>query len=259
MKKIMCVKDAYSNDEFIAKEFSKRGMKVAKAYGFQEAFHIMRTFVPDAVLVDIKSLEEDSGKQFVQSLRENSRLSHIPLVGIFDCDLPQDLTKFRAWGCDDFFSKEQDMGAITGQVELVIENSRKQVPKVLLMEDEPEFIKLVKEALGPVGVSVVDVTNGFDAMRVFKTQNFDMIITDIMVKGFNGFQLIDFVLKKGEGIPIVVITGAYPNGFDQYAKKLGIRDYFEKPFDLEAFSDRIGEILDEARGKNKAEPVALGE
>ncbi|SMF24565.1 response regulator [Pseudobacteriovorax antillogorgiicola] len=247
MKKILCVKDHHCNDEFIAQSFSKQGMKVAKAYGFQESFHIMRTFVPDAVLVDIKSLEEESGKQFVQNLRDNNRLSHIPIVGIFDCDLPEDLTRYRTWGCDEFFSKEQDLADISRLVNQVIEQSQLKIPKILLMEDDPDLKNILKDALEPIGVAVIDVCNGFDAIRIFKNQKFDMLITDIMVKGLNGFQLIEMVSKEAPDIPIIVITGAYPKGFDSFATKLGINTHFQKPFDMELFAGSIAEILQNQR------------
>ncbi|NRA68066.1 MAG: response regulator [Pseudobacteriovorax sp.] len=127
--------------------------------------------------------------------------------------------------------------------------------RLLLMEDDESIVELVREGLSIADIRVTAVSNGFEAMEAFESHPFDMIVTDIMVKGFNGFQLIDYVLKKGVSVPIVVITGAYPNGFHQYAATLGIEDYFEKPFQLERFATRIIEILSQrdARPAKQAE------
>jgi DNA-binding response OmpR family regulator len=116
---------------------------------------------------------------------------------------------------------------------------------LLLMEDDVAVADLVQAALEKQmpAVTVDWAKDGQEAKKLLNQGNYDLIVTDIMVRGFNGFELIQHILKQGSRTPIFVITGAYPNGFDQYAKALGIVGYFEKPFSVEKLTEDVKTTL----------------
>lgn len=116
--------------------------------------------------------------------------------------------------------------------------------KILLMEDDEDIATLIREVISvEIDCYLYWAARGEDARDAISEHNFDLVITDMMVRDFNGFQLIEEAKKMNPQLPIIVITGAYPNGFDQYAKALGIIAYFEKPFSLTQLASKVRESL----------------
>lgn len=117
--------------------------------------------------------------------------------------------------------------------------------RILVLEDDKLVIETLRNALGFHGYYVVGYQGGFDAIKAFKTGNFDLIVCDICMPGEddahlnqNGIQVIkeirDIERKANlPPIPVIMISG-YGDAIPAApinAIKVGVEDYFPKPFD----------------------------
>ena len=115
--------------------------------------------------------------------------------------------------------------------------------KILVVEDEKELNKTVCTYLRINGYEAVGCLNADEAYDAMYTQVFDMIISDIMMPGIDGFEFAGTVRKLNNEIPILFMTARDDIMAKQKGFRAGIDDYMVKPVDLEELLLRIGALL----------------
>lgn len=115
--------------------------------------------------------------------------------------------------------------------------------KILLVEDDEILNKTVRETLLDNGFEVTSCFDGLDAFRTFESGEFDMIISDIMMPGFDGYELAKLIRATNKQVPILFMTAKDDIQSKQKGFSLGIDDYVVKPFDLQELVIRVEAIL----------------
>lgn len=116
--------------------------------------------------------------------------------------------------------------------------------RVLLVDDEELFLKLLSERLEVRGLQVTSVTSGEDALARVEEQNFDVIVVDLAMPGIDGLDTLKLLKKQDPDLEIIMLTGhgTVHNGIA--AMKLGAEDFLEKPVDIGVLLEKIGEAKD---------------
>lgn len=120
--------------------------------------------------------------------------------------------------------------------------------KVLIVDDEKPICDLIDLNLSSVGYRCVSVQDGLEAIRMIESQEFDLILLDIMLPGADGYEVIDYI--RPLGIPVIFITAKYEVKDRVKGLKLGADDYLVKPFEVVELVARVEAVL---RRYNKAE------
>jgi two-component system chemotaxis response regulator CheY len=107
------------------------------------------------------------------------------------------------------------------------------VKKILVTEDSStmrSFLTATIEAMG--GYTVVEATNGFDALRLLPREQVDLIITDINMPDINGLELISYVRNNPNyrSIPLFIISTESSEKDRERGMALGADEYLVKPF-----------------------------
>ena len=102
--------------------------------------------------------------------------------------------------------------------------------KILLVDDEPTIVELCSRFLTNEGYIVKSASNGMAALRLFEQEPFDLLLTDIRMRGMSGLELIDAAKKRDQGIAIVVVTGHGTVNMAIESLKLGTLGFVIKPF-----------------------------
>lgn len=115
--------------------------------------------------------------------------------------------------------------------------------RILIVEDDNELGELFQTVLNEFHYDVTLVFNGKEALNVMETQDFDLLITDIMMPIMDGYELVELIRSVGYNMPILMISAK-----DQIVDKgkgfsLGIDDYVVKPVDIEEFKWRVQALL----------------
>ena len=116
--------------------------------------------------------------------------------------------------------------------------------KILVVEDDRELNKSVCAYLGQNGYEAVGCLGAEEAYdALYDGGTFDMIISDIMMPGVDGFEFAENVRELSDTIPILFMTARDDMAAKQRGFKVGIDDYMVKPIDLEELLLRIGALL----------------
>ena len=121
--------------------------------------------------------------------------------------------------------------------------TEKKSKKIMVVDDDDAILSIMNSALKILGYDVVLADSGEKALEEFHKDYFDILITDYMMPGLSGKELITAVKKIKPDIPVIMITGyplAYPPGV---AKSEGIDAYLLKPFRINQLMDVISRLL----------------
>lgn len=129
--------------------------------------------------------------------------------------------------------------------------------KILVVEDEQRVAALLKAGLEESGFQVMGAFDGEMGLRLFRSGSFDLVISDVILPGMNGFELCKELRALNQDIPVLMLTalGATDDkleGFDA-----GADDYMVKPFDLRELLARIQVLLKRRKEVSAQQPREL--
>jgi two-component system alkaline phosphatase synthesis response regulator PhoP len=113
------------------------------------------------------------------------------------------------------------------------------IKKILLVEDEPSLAELIKLNLEAENYEVSFAANGLDALDIFNSNSFNLVILDAMIPGMSGFDVCKNIRKQNTKVPIMFLTARKSSIDRVQGLKLGADDYLTKPFNLEEFLLRV--------------------
>lgn len=112
---------------------------------------------------------------------------------------------------------------------------------ILVVEDEKPINDLISMNLDLVGYNHTSVFDGETAIRVISEQHFHLILLDIMIPMFDGFEIAEMIKKRS--IPIIFITARDSISDKIKGFELGAEDYIVKPFEMLELLARIKVVL----------------
>src|SRR6266849_8892233 len=136
-----------------------------------------------------------------------------------------------------------------------------EVANILVVDDEPSILKLLKEALTQWGYQVGCVGTGAEALEAVRTELYDAAITDIRMPDMSGLDLLREIKKHDESIEVIVMTG-YPTITSAVeALKEGAYDYLSKPLIFDELEHVMRRVIERRflRGEVSSLRTRLGE
>lgn len=119
--------------------------------------------------------------------------------------------------------------------------------KILVVEDDKELNQSVCSFLNQSGYEATGVLDANDAYDAMYGNTFDLIVSDVMMPGIDGFEFAKTVRGLDENIPILFMTARDDFASKQRGYRVGIDDYMVKPVDLDELFLRIGALLRRAK------------
>jgi two-component system, OmpR family, KDP operon response regulator KdpE len=117
--------------------------------------------------------------------------------------------------------------------------------RVLVVDDEPRIVKILRIKLGLSGYDVITTTSGAEAIQLVRNQEPDVMLLDALMPDVNGMDVLEQV-RSFSRVPVIIFTGR-PEIFE-IAKKLGADDFICKPFNPDLLVDKIGQVLSASMG-----------
>ncbi len=128
--------------------------------------------------------------------------------------------------------------------------------KILVVEDDQELNRQACTYLTQNGYEAVGCLNANDALNQLYNDLYDLIISDIMMPGMDGFAFARTVRENNREIPILFMTARDDFAAKRQGFQLGVDDYMIKPIDLEELLLRTGALLRRAKISNSHHLVA---
>lgn len=119
----------------------------------------------------------------------------------------------------------------------------KSLANILVVEDEPITRKIIKEFLNKKNYLVIEAADGVSALMEIAKLQFDLILSDVNMPNFSGFQLLDYMNEKHIKIPVIFITSLTDEKSELYGLELGAVEYIKKPLNLELLGLKLERIF----------------
>lgn len=145
-------------------------------------------------------------------------------------------------------SLPQDDDVFSGE-HLARREVKSQRARILIVDDDPEMIRLIKEVLELIPSEVLVENTGVDALallhREIEKDGVDVVLLDIMMPGEDGFRILDRMKSDPQlrQIPVILITGLNSIEAKTRGLQMGADDYIIKPFDPQELLARLDVVL----------------
>ena len=124
--------------------------------------------------------------------------------------------------------------------------------KILVVDDEPHIVTLIKLSIRPNKYTIIEANNGRDAISIAETEHPDLVLLDLMMPEMDGFEVCK-VLKsnpKTKNSSIIMLSAKSEKDNKFKGIDLGADDYLTKPFDPAELEDRVDTILSDKSDEN---------
>ncbi len=121
--------------------------------------------------------------------------------------------------------------------------SRSDLPRVLFVDDEKAIVEQVTDYLRRKGYDVVSAGNAMEALKLHRSRPADIVITDLLLPGMDGNELIRRLRQTDPELPIVVVTGHTTFGDEKETVTEGTSILLKKPFSLRELSDTLIKVV----------------
>lgn len=122
--------------------------------------------------------------------------------------------------------------------------------RVLLADDEEEWLSTVVERLGFRGMDAVGVTRGVDVLREVDSRGFDAVVLDVKMPGLGGLDVIRRMKETHGEMEVILLSGHGSKESMEEGLRLGAFEYLQKPIDIEALVEAIKRAA--ARGRERS-------
>jgi len=136
--------------------------------------------------------------------------------------------------------------------------------KVLLVDDEQDFLDALSERMKNRDMEVSTAASAKDAIALVEEGAFDAIVLDLMMPEMDGLQTLVALKEKNPDLQVILLTGHATVEKGIQAMKLGAADFLEKPVDLKTLSEKIKEaqarrmLLVEKRSMDRVKDIITG-
>ena len=120
--------------------------------------------------------------------------------------------------------------------------------RILVVEDDPDLVRLFVKVLERAGYTAILSPSGEDALQKIEDEKVDLMLTDVMMPGMDGFTLTREARDLIPGLPVMVITARSAFLDKQAGFASGADDYMVKPVDVNEMVLRVGALLRRAKG-----------
>lgn len=115
--------------------------------------------------------------------------------------------------------------------------------RILFVEDEADLTLIVSNTLRQEGYEVVCAVDGMEGLSKFMTEEFDIVVADVMMPRMDGFSMAREIRQISTNIPLLFLTAKSSVDDVEEGFELGANDYIKKPFELRELFIRIKALL----------------
>jgi DNA-binding response OmpR family regulator len=116
--------------------------------------------------------------------------------------------------------------------------------KILIVDDDPEVLESIDQALQAEGVLTQRCADGNTAVRICETDPPDLVVLDMMLPKRSGFLVLEKIKRMENAPRVIMVTANEGKRHQQYAEALGVDGYLLKPVRLERLITMAVELLD---------------
>jgi two-component system, cell cycle sensor histidine kinase and response regulator CckA len=121
--------------------------------------------------------------------------------------------------------------------------------RILVVDDEPTLVALVRTMLSRVGYEVLEALDGEEALKVAAEpgESIRLLLTDVVMPGMNGYELAEALTSAHPGLKVLFMSGYTDRAlFESTGRSLGEVPMLRKPFTQFKLTNKVAELLEES-------------
>jgi two-component system cell cycle response regulator len=195
------------------------------------------------------------GLSATRMIKSDEKLKHIPVVALTSYAMQGDDQKAQAAGCDGYVTKPIDTRTFNKIVESYFKvvphdnevpaQSIRSRPLILIVDDEPKNIKLLRAKLSKTPYQIEQAINGLEAIKKAQTLLPDLILLDVMMPEIDGYEVARRLKTdpKLNITPIIMVTSLDSADAKVKGMKAGAEEFMTKPIHTEKLMARIDSMI----------------
>ncbi len=113
---------------------------------------------------------------------------------------------------------------------------------IFIIEDDNHVLSMMKNYFEYLDYNIITATNGLDGLKMVKSENYDLVITDIVMPYVSGLGIISVIKEKSSDLPVIAIT-AYGKHPERLAAEEKADVVLRKPFEMGKLKDHVVKLL----------------
>jgi DNA-binding response OmpR family regulator len=113
---------------------------------------------------------------------------------------------------------------------------------IFIIEDDHHVLSMMKNYFEYLGYNIITALNGLDGLKMLKSENYDLVITDIVMPYVSGLGIISVIKEKSPDLPVIAIT-AYGKNPERIAAGEKADVVLRKPFEMEELKDYVVKLI----------------
>jgi len=117
--------------------------------------------------------------------------------------------------------------------------------KILVVNDEPDILKIVTFRLKKIGYEILEAADGEKALHLIEKERPDLILLDLRLPAIDGYEVCRRIKadEKLKAIPVIILTASVTSEMETKVEELKADDYVVKPFDSEVLLAKVKHFL----------------
>jgi len=225
----------------IKSDLKKVGFKVISAKNYDEAMEKGIEMNPFLIVIDLSI--SSSAWDISRGFRKKSQTVKIPQVILAEQTFGKDMINAVEYKVEHYLARPYSAQTIIELAREILKN-KKKMKTILVVDNEDASLNIIKGNLSYGGYNVITASAAEDAVRLARTEEIDMLITDTAMPGIDGMRLYLDVKKERENIKVIMLTAR--DGFEdvRYAYSIGVDHYITKPFDPVELLEKVRRTFD---------------
>ncbi|MCG8548819.1 MAG: response regulator [Desulfobacterales bacterium] len=266
-RKILVVEDNIYNMKLVRSLIKLGGYDILEAESAEDGLALLGENKPDLILMDIQ-LPGMDGLSATRQIKETEGIKDIPVLALTAYAMKGDKKRVIEAGCAGYITKPIDtrefLNIIEGYIpgsppesrkpETYANNEEHRPPieevtcfkhKILIVDDDPLNVKLLRAKLKNNVFSTIAAYNGQECLDIVREESPDIILLDLMMPGIDGFEVTKILKanEKTKSIPIIHITALDSHEDKAKALAVGADEFLNKPINTKELMMRIRSLL----------------
>ena len=240
-KLIMCIDDDPGVITLYKRYLEKQNYRVIGITDPTKAVDEARRVLPYAITLDVMMPRKD-GWDVLADLKKTPEISNTPILV---CSIVQDKTRGFSLGAADYLVKPITEDELRHALERISRD--KPINKILVVDDEPSALQLLKRILeSQPQYQVLDATGGAQALTIVQNEKPDLVLLDLMMPEVDGFAVLDNIKSNADthDIPVIIVTAKEITAEDRERLNGNMTALYNKGmFTAEQLLNDIGQAL----------------
>ncbi|MHB1361037.1 MAG: response regulator [Thermoleophilia bacterium] len=265
-QQILVVDDDVNHVVLLKKRLEASGYKTLIAHdgvdGLNQAVHQR----PDLIITDVL-LPKMNGFELVEQLKSNPETNTIPIIMMSAVYVTEeDMAKGFDLGAETYVAKADlalrkplQEAALLEATAALLKSSKgeaRAAPRILIVDDDPEAIRLIVKRLQPEGYLLEIARDGAEALDKSTASPFDLVLLDIKLPKVDGLSVLSQIKEKRPGTSVVMMTAFGSEKVAVDALKRGADDYLIKPLEDDEPQPTVRQNLQKKERRREVDQAA---